>query len=81
MKYKILTDHWKANLYEGDIIPGDMYSEAVLERACGNRYIEPYEAEKPTMDDYKDDIIEYLKDEGIEHDTSSTKSELLDLIE
>lgn len=33
-----------------------------------------------TMDNTKDEILDYLESEGVEHTKSSTKSELLELI-
>lgn len=43
---------------------------------------DPYEGrpERPTMDNTKDDIIQYLEDNGYDYAKSNTKSELLDLI-
>lgn len=80
MKYKVLTNHWKHDLYKDDIIPDTMYSKAVLERAKNNQYIENYQEAAPTGSSYKADIQAYLDSKGIEYTSDMTKSELLELI-
>jgi len=43
--------------------------------------MQPERKDKPTMNSRKDEIIDYLEQEDIEHDPSNTKQELIDLID
>lgn len=79
MKALVLTDHWKANLSKGDYTTD--YPLKVLQRAEESGYVIILdEDEKPTMDNTKKEIEQYLDRQEIEYSEYKTKSELLDLI-
>ncbi len=61
------------------VIGSDKQKQNLID--CNQAYDDGLEAEpKPSMDDTKAEIIEYLNAHYIEHNSNATKAELLELI-
>ena len=64
---------------EDPVVGSEKQKQALLD--CGQAYDDGLEAEpKPSMSDTKQEIIDYLNAHYIEHDSTSKKAELLELI-
>lgn len=72
---------WRSNKYDQDEIMPATEEQARRLTQAGVAYYDFVEDEKPTMNNTKKEIEQYLDGHDIEYDEYATKAELLELID